>query len=468
VTERVAEPTAFGLTTAGVRTLLAGPEESGAGRGEMIARRLGDAIRLGLLQDGERLPPEDELAKQLGVSKVTLREALTALRGQGLVSTRRGRGGGSFVHAPADRAEPLRGFSVTELRDLGDQRCAIAGAAARLAAERADPDELERLGEQLERLRTAETVSERRRASTELTLAVAAAAQSARLTHEEARLRSELGDLLHFELDAGDYEALVRDRERLVAAIADGDAALAAAVAEQHVLWETERLIALRMLAADMRAEPGDEPLGAVVEALAEVFRALEALGGELGELIDARGPLRREDLEALRPTILALLGGIVTGAGIVAAPGLLSDAPRWLEWWWTGARGVPEALRVNLDPAAPDFYDYTRADWYTTREPRISGPYVDYACTNEYALTLAVPLTGRGVAAADVLVSTLERTVVPALAALGRPVALTNAHGRVIASSSASVRPGTRLAVEGSRPASTATPARAWRLVDL
>jgi len=472
VTERLEEPNAFGLTTAGVRTLLAPLEDpGGGGRGEVIARRLGDAIRLGLLLDGERLPPEAELAKQLGVATVTLREALTMLRGQGLITTRRGRGGGSFVHAPADLAEPLRRFSITELRDLGDQRSAVSVTAARLAAERAGPEEVQRLGEQLGRLRAATTVSERRRANTELTLAVAAAAQSARLTHEEARLRSELGDLLHLELDEGDHDELVRDRERLVSAIAQGDAPLAAEVSERHVQWETERLIALRMLASDLRAgeAPEDEPLREVVDALARVFAALEGLAAEFAALPQ---PRTREQLDALRPSILALIGSLVTGAGIVTAPGLLLDAPRWLEWWWTGARGVPEALRVNLDPAAPDFYDYTGADWYATGEPRISGPYVDYACTNEYALTLSVPLSGpggfAGVAAADVLVATLERKVVPALAGLGRPVALTNAHGRVIASNSASVRPGAKVSVEGARPASATAPTSAWRLVDV
>jgi hypothetical protein len=55
-------------------------------------------------------------------------------------------------------------------------------------------------------------------------------------------------------------------------------------------------------------------------------------------------------------------------------------------------SRPLGKALRVNLDPAAPDFYDYTTADWYATTlrtlEPRMSGPYVDYACTSQYAVT--------------------------------------------------------------------------------
>ena len=50
----------------------------------------------------------------------------------------------------------------------------------------------------------------------------------------------------------------------------------------------------------------------------------------------------------------------------------------------------------------------------------RVAGPYVDYACTNEYAVTLSMPVPDGddllGVAAADVLVSSLETRVLPAL----------------------------------------------------
>jgi hypothetical protein len=169
---------------------------------------------------------------------------------------------------------------------------------------------------------------------------------------------------------------------------------------------------------------------------------------------------------------------GLVTGAGVVAAPEVLADAPRHLEWWWTGVRGAPEALRVNLDPAAPDFYDYTKNDWYATplqtRQPRMAGPYVDYACTNEYAITLSVPVAASGgmvgVAAADVLVSNLEPRVLPALAALGRPCALTSADGRVIASTSERLVPGERVALDehAARAASSHSPVRSWLLVDV
>jgi GntR family transcriptional regulator, transcriptional repressor for pyruvate dehydrogenase complex len=232
------------LTTARARTLLAPLDDAGGGRADLVARRLGEAIRLGLLADGERLPTEVRLAEQLGVATVTLREALAMLREQGLVTTRRGRTGGTFVHAPADPGAALRRFSVQELRDLGDHRSAISGTAARLAAERALPEEVRRLEDQLERLRAATSASERRHADTQLTIDVAAAAQSPRLAREEGRLRAAVGDLLELDVDP---KRLVRDRTRLVQAIARGRPEQARRLAERHVATETARLIRLRL-----------------------------------------------------------------------------------------------------------------------------------------------------------------------------------------------------------------------------
>src|ERR1700685_4714947 len=70
------------------------------GRADEVVQRVSQAIQLGLFTDGEQLPSEAEFAAQLGVSAMTLREALAMLRQQGLVETRRGRAGGTFVRRP--------------------------------------------------------------------------------------------------------------------------------------------------------------------------------------------------------------------------------------------------------------------------------------------------------------------------------------------------------------------------------
>ena len=119
-------------------------------RSEAVVRRVGSAIALGLLGDGEQLPAETELATLLNVSTVTLREALAELRQLGLVETRRGRGGGSFVRSRDDALAELADarlaeLGTTDLRELGDVHGAVAAAAARLAAARASAHEIARL-----------------------------------------------------------------------------------------------------------------------------------------------------------------------------------------------------------------------------------------------------------------------------------------------------------------------------------
>ena len=67
---------------------------------EQTVERLATAIKLGFLPPGGQLPPERELARQLEISRTTLRQALTALTQSGLVTTSRGRRGGTFVADP--------------------------------------------------------------------------------------------------------------------------------------------------------------------------------------------------------------------------------------------------------------------------------------------------------------------------------------------------------------------------------
>jgi DNA-binding FadR family transcriptional regulator len=73
---------------------------------EETVERLLQAIRLGVVVSGERLPAERDLAVRFRVSRVTLREAIRALADAGYVESRRGRYGGTFVRAELPRRSP--------------------------------------------------------------------------------------------------------------------------------------------------------------------------------------------------------------------------------------------------------------------------------------------------------------------------------------------------------------------------
>jgi GntR family transcriptional regulator, transcriptional repressor for pyruvate dehydrogenase complex len=113
---------------------------------DLIVRRLGEAIGSGVLERGERLPNEIEVAEQMGVAPMTVRQALAILREAGFIETRRGRHGGSFVREDAEDAIDRIQIddavvSQGQLRDLTDWRRAVSGEAAYLAAERCTTDD---------------------------------------------------------------------------------------------------------------------------------------------------------------------------------------------------------------------------------------------------------------------------------------------------------------------------------------
>jgi GntR family transcriptional repressor for pyruvate dehydrogenase complex len=102
-------------------------------------------IRSEHLQPGDRLPPERQLAAQLGVSRTTLRQGLTALRVEGLIEVRQGHGM-RLLRAIDDVVPPIPADVLEthpELADAGEVRNALEALAARLAAERRDGDDIE-------------------------------------------------------------------------------------------------------------------------------------------------------------------------------------------------------------------------------------------------------------------------------------------------------------------------------------
>jgi DNA-binding FadR family transcriptional regulator len=121
---------------------------------EQVADQLRELIVSGTLAPGERLPIESALAREFGVSRATVREALRVLAAQGLVRTAKGPAGGSFVTLPTvDHISSFVEANVallTETRhvtleELLEARELVEVPAARLAAERRTEEDLDKL-----------------------------------------------------------------------------------------------------------------------------------------------------------------------------------------------------------------------------------------------------------------------------------------------------------------------------------
>ena len=221
------------------------------GRAEQVSRRIADAIVLGVLVPGERLPSEAELARRFGVALVTAREGLGMLREAGLVDTRRGRDGGSFVVAPdggedALLSARLHGLSQVELADLGVYVTAIAAGCADRAAERATAADGERLAAWLDAASFGTPADARRNAGGFL-LELAVLSQSARLVREQIRLQAEYGPLLWIGLhDAAPRERAVLAMRAVARAVAQSDRDGAREAVTDLVSSVTEWLLAAK------------------------------------------------------------------------------------------------------------------------------------------------------------------------------------------------------------------------------
>lgn len=116
-----------------------------------IAERIAAAIANGKFAPGARLPTEQEMGAAMGVSRTVIREAVAALRAEGLVVTRQG--AGVFVASDVAR-RPFRlaldGLpSIEEVLDVMELRASVEVEAAGLAASRGSAQGRRRVGEAL-------------------------------------------------------------------------------------------------------------------------------------------------------------------------------------------------------------------------------------------------------------------------------------------------------------------------------
>jgi GntR family transcriptional regulator, transcriptional repressor for pyruvate dehydrogenase complex len=222
---------------------------------EETVERLGNAIRLGVLEPGMRLPPERDLAEEFGISRSTLRQALTTLVQSGHLVALRGRAGGTFVaeEPPLARAasEPPLG---KEARAVLDYRLSVEMGVAVLAAERATAEDLDRLEGLTEEMGASEGArfDDYRRADVRFHIGLAEATRSPRLVAAMTEVQGQMSDLIQRIAHPDEVLTISNaQHRRLVAALRERDAGPAVTLMRDHCAG-TEHIL------AGLMPEPAD------------------------------------------------------------------------------------------------------------------------------------------------------------------------------------------------------------------
>lgn len=219
------------------------PNKKGVGTNRVDAVYAGiiEAMTNGDFPENSRLPTETELAQQYGVSRPTVREALSRLRLDGLIASRRG--SGSYVLRRPDRN--IKRFAAIEsIADV--QRCfafriALESAAAGLAAELRTPRDLVEIERSFQRL---ETVMEQELAVDEdlqFHLAVVRASQNVffvtalEMIAEQMRVAMQLSRSLSMEKSRGRRELVQAEHRDIMMAIEKGSSVEAAEAMRLHL-----------------------------------------------------------------------------------------------------------------------------------------------------------------------------------------------------------------------------------------
>jgi GntR family transcriptional regulator, transcriptional repressor for pyruvate dehydrogenase complex len=209
---------------------------------QQIADQIRDLIRNGEFVPGTRLPPERELAQQLGVSRPSVREALIALEIAGSVEVRMG--AGIYVRGTGDQATAGLGESPLELMQA---RIVLEGGLVSQACARATPDGLAAVREALAAMREAVAAGRPALdADRRFHLAVAAMAGNAVLERLVGELFTEryspMSLLLSAHADTRQtWQDALQEHERILKALEQRDALAAETAMRAHLMAGQER-----------------------------------------------------------------------------------------------------------------------------------------------------------------------------------------------------------------------------------
>lgn len=215
---------------------------------EQVADRLREFIDAQRLEPGDRLMPERELAERLGVSRTSVRQALTALRVTGLVEIKHGEGV-FLLRSPRDLIPSLASEIVGSEVDhpmIWEVREGIEVQAARLAARRRSAAEVSAMRDALDLMETAiaggeDGIVEDRR----FHRAIVEAAHNPLLQQLTEQLADVIDRTSEASLTLAGRPAISLDSHRaILAAIGRRDEAAAAEAMRQHVMTSGERVVA--------------------------------------------------------------------------------------------------------------------------------------------------------------------------------------------------------------------------------
>jgi GntR family transcriptional regulator, transcriptional repressor for pyruvate dehydrogenase complex len=212
---------------------------------EETLERLGTAIKIGLLPPGSRLPAERELCTRLGISRSTLRQALTALAQSGHLHAVRGRGGGTFVADQPPPAEPPSRQLLAEWRDACDLRLAVELGVAALAADRAREEDLQPLDEVVVAMdELLDDFAAYRQADVRFHIGLAESTGSTKLVAASTEAQGTMTDLISYIAHPPEIlEHSNQQHGRLLTAIRAHDGSLACRIMAEH-LHGTEHVLA--------------------------------------------------------------------------------------------------------------------------------------------------------------------------------------------------------------------------------
>ena len=203
-----------------------------------VAEHLRSMIHRGEVGPGDRLPPEREFAEQLGVARISLREAIKLLVDDGYVQVRRGAKGGTFVtelHRPVESWRARMRDQAGTFDDIIDFRIALECHTARLAAAHRTKEDLSVLRVAIKKLSRAGGRATFRLADSQFHGGLATAAGNLRLANAIHSIRGELfspHDVLTF---VEPIDETIRDHQSIYDAVRDRDADAAAASMTEHI-----------------------------------------------------------------------------------------------------------------------------------------------------------------------------------------------------------------------------------------